>query len=58
MYFSSFALGRTKVFLRHYHVEYLSKLCEHQVGKVVRVQAAVRRWLATIRLVRGYYGEL
>ncbi len=47
-----FRLGRTKVFLRHYHVEYLSQLCEAQGRRVVRVQAAVRRWLAAIRCRR------
>jgi len=25
------ALGKTKVFLRYYHIEYLAKLCEQQV---------------------------
>jgi len=44
-----YALGKTKVFLRYYHVEYLSKLYEHQISKVVRVQAVVRRWLASLK---------
>jgi len=40
------ALGKTKVFLKYYHVEYLSKLYEDQVRKIILVQACVRRWLA------------
>lgn len=44
-----FALGKTKVFLKYYHVEYLSKLYEDQVRKIILVQACVRRWLARAR---------
>ncbi|XP_058807301.1 myosin-IIIb-like isoform X2 [Phymastichus coffea] len=43
------ALGRTKVFLKYYHVEFLSKQYEEQLRKIVMVQACVRRWLAKIR---------
>lgn len=43
------ALGRTKVFLKYYHVEFLSKLYEDQLKKIIMVQACVRRWLAKIR---------
>jgi len=43
------ALGKTKVFLKYYHVEYLSKLHEREMRQVVKVQAAIRRWLARIR---------
>jgi hypothetical protein len=31
------ALGKTKVFLKYYHVEYLSKLYEDQVRHIFRV---------------------
>ncbi|KAM7285523.1 myosin-IIIb [Ixodes scapularis] len=41
-----YAIGKSKVFLKYYHVEYLSRLYEQQVRKIVVVQAAVRRWLA------------
>ena len=44
-----YALGRTKVFLKYYHLEYLSKLYERQIRKIIRVQAVVRRWLASLR---------
>lgn len=40
------ALGKSKVFLKYYHVEFLSKLYEDQIKKIVLVQAFVRRWLA------------
>lgn len=43
------ALGKTKVFLKYYHVEFLSKLYEEQLKKIVMVQACIRRWLAKLR---------
>ncbi|XP_011865309.1 PREDICTED: myosin-IIIb-like isoform X1 [Vollenhovia emeryi] len=43
------ALGKTKVFLKYYHVEFLSKLYEEQLRKIIVVQACVRRWLAKMR---------
>ena len=44
-----YALGKTKVFLKYYHIEYLSKQYEYQIRKIIRVQAVVRRWLATLK---------
>ena len=44
-----YALGKTKVFLKYYHLEYLSKLYERQIRKIIRVQAVVRRWLASLK---------
>ncbi|XP_040567832.1 myosin-IIIb [Lepeophtheirus salmonis] len=43
-----YALGKTKVFLKYYHVEYLSKLYEYQIRKIIKVQGIVRSWLAKI----------
>ncbi|KAG5313772.1 MYO3A protein, partial [Pseudoatta argentina] len=43
------ALGKTKVFLKYYHIEFLSKLYEEQLRKIIIVQACVRRWLAKLR---------
>ncbi|XP_071534803.1 myosin-IIIb-like isoform X6 [Panulirus ornatus] len=43
------ALGKTKVFLKYYHVEYLTKMYEKQIRRIIQVQACVRRWLAKIR---------
>lgn len=40
------ALGKSKVFLKYYHVEFLSKLYEENIHKIVLVQACIRRWLA------------
>jgi myosin III len=42
------ALGKSKVFLKYYHIEFLSKLYEDQIKKIVLVQAFVRRWLAKV----------
>ncbi|XP_022688836.1 myosin-IIIb-like isoform X3 [Varroa jacobsoni] len=46
-----YALGKSKVFLKYYHVEYLSRQYEMQIARIVRVQAQCRRWLA-MRLAR------
>lgn len=43
------ALGKSKVFLKYYHIEFLSKLYEEQIKKVILVQAYVRRWIAKSR---------
>lgn len=42
------ALGKSKVFLKYYHVEFLSKLYEDQIKKIILVQSFVRRWLAKV----------
>lgn len=43
------AIGKTKVFLKYYHVECLSRMYSDQIRKIVRVQAFARRWLAKKR---------
>ncbi|GFR80399.1 myosin IIIA [Elysia marginata] len=43
------ALGKSKVFLKYYHVEYLAQAYEAMCQKIVRVQAYVRMWLARSR---------
>nr|XP_037866986.1 myosin-IIIb isoform X3 [Bombyx mori] len=40
------ALGKSKVFLKYYHVERLARIYEEQIRKVILVQACVRGWLA------------
>ncbi|XP_013176841.1 PREDICTED: myosin-IIIb-like isoform X2 [Papilio xuthus] len=40
------ALGKSKVFLKYYHVEVLSRIYEEQIRKIILVQACVRTWLA------------
>lgn len=43
------ALGKTKVFLKYYHIEYLSRVYDEVIQKIIRVQAFARRWLAKKR---------
>ncbi|KAJ0182581.1 hypothetical protein K1T71_001950 [Dendrolimus kikuchii] len=40
------ALGKSKVFLKYYHIERLARIYEEQIRKVILVQACVRGWLA------------
>lgn len=40
------ALGKSKVFLKYFHIEQLSKLYEERVRKIVVAQSCVRRWIA------------
>ncbi|XP_028156144.1 myosin-IIIb-like isoform X4 [Ostrinia furnacalis] len=47
------ALGKSKVFLKYYHVEVLARIYEEQIRKVVLVQACARGWLA-----RRYFQRL
>ena len=49
MKLDGWAVGHTKVFLKYYHVEYLAKLYEQQVKRIIQVQIAIRRWLARVR---------
>nr|XP_026486396.1 myosin-IIIb-like isoform X3 [Vanessa tameamea] len=46
------ALGKSKVFLKYYHVEVLSRIYEEQIRKIVLVQACVRGWLARRNYIR------
>ena len=39
-------IGKTKVFLKYYHAEQLTRLYEDLNHKIVLIQSAVRRWLA------------
>ncbi|KAL1381098.1 hypothetical protein pipiens_013709 [Culex pipiens pipiens] len=39
-------IGKTKVFLKYYNVEYLSHLYETQVKKIIKVQSMMRAFLA------------
>lgn len=39
-------IGKTKVFLKYYNEEYLSRLYETQVRKIIRVQCMMRAFLA------------
>ncbi|KAK2585257.1 hypothetical protein KPH14_009957 [Odynerus spinipes] len=43
------ALGKTKVFLKYYHVEFLSKMYEEQLKKIIMVQACVHEETLVLR---------
>lgn len=40
------AIGKTKVFLKYYNEEYLARLYETQVKKIIKIQSILRRFLA------------
>ncbi|KAF4517215.1 hypothetical protein B566_EDAN005269 [Ephemera danica] len=45
-----YAMGKTKVFLKYYNEEFLARLYEVQVKKIVKVQAMMRSFLAKRRV--------
>ncbi|KAL5282534.1 MYO3A family protein [Megaselia abdita] len=51
------AIGKTKVFLRYFNDEYLSRLYEIQVKKVIKVQSMMRSMLAK-RKLKGSGGQM
>lgn len=46
------ALGKSKVFLKYYHVEFLAKQYEEHLRKIILVQSCIRRWLAGVHFKR------
>jgi len=44
-------IGKNKVFLRYYDEEYLSRLYETQVKKVVKIQAVMRKFLTKRKVI-------
>ncbi|XP_069361962.1 myosin-IIIb-like isoform X2 [Maniola hyperantus] len=46
------ALGKSKVFLKYYHVEVLARIYEEQIRKIILVQACARAWLARKNFLR------
>lgn len=46
------ALGKTKIFLKYYNEEYLSRLYETQVKKIIKIQSILRRFLAKCKLAK------
>ena len=46
-------LGKSKVFLKYYTEEYLSRLYEDQVRKIVKIQSVMRAVMAKLRKKRG-----
>lgn len=39
-------IGKTKIFLKYYHIEHLGRLYEDICGKIVLIQGHIRGWLA------------
>ncbi|XP_059179629.1 myosin-IIIb-like [Physella acuta] len=46
---TNYAIGKSKVFLKYYHVEDLAQRYEDMCQKIVRVQSYIRMWLARTR---------
>ncbi|XP_049583417.1 myosin-IIIb isoform X4 [Syngnathus scovelli] len=49
----NWVLGRTKVFLRYYHVEQLNLLLREVIARVVLIQAYTKGWLGARRYRKG-----
>ncbi|CAG5130111.1 unnamed protein product, partial [Candidula unifasciata] len=49
---TNWAIGKTKVFLKYYHVEELAQRYEDVCRKVIRVQSYIRMWLARTRFYK------
>ena len=49
-------LGKSKVFLKYYTEEYLSRLYEEHVRKIVKIQSVMRAVMAKLRKKRGITG--
>lgn len=45
-------LGKTKIFLKYYNEEYLSRLYETQVRKIVKIQTLLRGFLVKCQLAK------
>ncbi|XP_024910277.1 myosin-IIIa isoform X5 [Cynoglossus semilaevis] len=48
----NWAMGKTKVFLKYYHVEHLNLMVQQATQRVVLLQASVRAWLGAKRYRR------
>ncbi|KAB0798080.1 hypothetical protein PPYR_09073 [Photinus pyralis] len=48
----NWAIGKTKVFLKYYHEEYLSRLYEKQVKKIIKIQALIRSYLIKRKMAK------
>lgn len=45
-------IGKTKIFLKYYNEEYLSRLYETQIRKIVKVQSILRGFLVKCKLAK------
>lgn len=50
-------IGKSQVFLKYYNEEYLSRLYETQVRKIVKIQSIMRGFLAKCKLNRQTKGQ-
>lgn len=48
-----YAIGKSKVFLKYFHEEYLSIAYENKVKKVVKIQSIIRSYLVKRRLAKS-----
>ncbi|KAK5646208.1 hypothetical protein RI129_004672 [Pyrocoelia pectoralis] len=48
----NWAIGKTEVFLKYYHEEYLSRLYEKQVKKIIKIQSLIRSYLIKRKMVK------
>ncbi|KAM9332958.1 myosin-IIIa [Pholidichthys leucotaenia] len=48
----SWAMGKTKVFLKYYHVEHLNLMVQQATQRIILLQACVRGWLGARRYRR------
>ncbi|XP_054621198.1 myosin-IIIa isoform X2 [Dunckerocampus dactyliophorus] len=48
----NWAMGKTKVFLKYYHIEYLNLMVQQATQRIVLLQACVRGWLGCKRYRR------
>ncbi|XP_029384783.1 myosin-IIIa isoform X1 [Echeneis naucrates] len=48
----NWAMGKTKVFLKYYHVEHLNLMVQQATNRIILLQAYVRGWLGTKRYRR------
>lgn len=45
-------VGKSKVFLKYYNEEYLSRLYDSQVLKIIKIQSILRKFLIKCRLAK------
>ncbi|XP_017777903.1 PREDICTED: neither inactivation nor afterpotential protein C [Nicrophorus vespilloides] len=50
-------IGKTKVFLKYYNEEYLARLYETQVKKIIKIQSMLRGFLAKMRMKKRLAGD-
>nr|XP_057916582.1 myosin-IIIa isoform X2 [Doryrhamphus excisus] len=48
----NWAMGKTKVFLKYYHIEYLNLMVQQATQRIVLLQACIRGWLGCKRYRR------